>query len=255
LISSESCVPRLARRKTEQGTNVKKLTTLALLAGLVASGPASATLISGTSLQDQLNAAGALVNVHTDQYNPDEVWQIGATGLAGARLLFELAGFANENTFGVYDIANSHNQLTIFQGSSAPRAQGLLQANGAEFCAGLVWGAPTCSTFTSHLFGFFLATPNGTFYSETKQNGDGTDHMVAFQGGTNRGTVGGSPWMANEFILAWEDIFGGGDRDFDDFGVLVESIISVSEPASLALFGLGMFALVAVSRRRIRTRI
>jgi hypothetical protein len=233
---------------------VKKLSTLALIAALGVWSSAPATIIQGNSLQNTLTAAGAVVNVNTDQYNPDEVWQVGATGLAGSRLLFELAGFANSNAFGVYDVTNPGRYLTIFQGAHSPGRQGLLTMNDGLFCAGVVWGSPTCRSFGSNFFGFFLSTPNGVFRSEEWRNADGQDHMVAFEGGRGRGNVGGSPWLAGEFILAWEDLWGGGDHDYDDFGVLVESVVSVAEPATLALFGLGLIAIVYVRRRRIRVR-
>lgn len=54
---------------------MKKLSTLALLlTAPLAMSVASATVIQGNSLQTHLTGAGAIVNVHTDQYNPDERW-------------------------------------------------------------------------------------------------------------------------------------------------------------------------------------
>lgn len=241
-------------RPNEKGQPVKKLSTLVLIAALGAWTSASATIIQGTSLADQLYAAGARnLNVNTDQVL-DEKWQVTATGFAGARLLFELAGFANENAFGVYDLTNTSNRLTIFSGPNGAGSRGLLANEGNEFCAQLWMGATSCSTFGSGFFGFFLQTPGGTFYSEEHLNGDNEDHMVAFEGGEHSGTIAGRPWVENEFILAWEDLFGGGDRDFDDFGVLVGPIVAIAEPASLALFGLGLIGIFYYTRRR-RVRI
>jgi hypothetical protein len=232
---------------------VKKLTPLALLAGLLACGTASATIINGTSLQDELTRAGATVDVQNDQYNPDEIWQLGATGFGGARMLFEIAGNANSNAFGIYDVADRSNRLTIFQGPAGTNARGALALNGtSDFCAGGLWGMPTCATFGSHLFGFFLDTPEGIFYSELDANADHIDHMVAFQGGTDRGAINGSRWLANEFILAWEDLSGGGDLDYDDLVVLVESVISVAEPGTLALFAIAGLGMLVIVRRRRR---
>lgn len=232
---------------------MKKLTPLALLAGVIACGTASATIINGTSLQDELTRAGAIVDVQTDQYNPDEIWQLGATGFGGARMLFELAGNANSNAFGIYDVADRNNRLTIFSGPAGSNARGALALNGtSDFCAGALWGMPTCATFGSHLFGFFLDTPEGVFFSELDANADHIDHMVAFQGGSDRGTINGSRWLDNELILAWEDLNGGGDLDYDDLVVLVESIISVAEPGTLALFAIGGILMLVMVRRRRR---
>jgi hypothetical protein len=229
---------------------VKKLSTLALIAALGAWTSASATIIQGTSLADQLYAAGARnLNVHTDQVL-DEKWQVTATGFAGARLLFELAGFSNSNAFGVYDLTNTSNRLTIFSGPNGAGSRGLLANDGNQFCAGLWLGAMDCADFGSHMFGFFLQTPETTFYSQEHLNADNEDHMVGFEGGEDRGMIANRPWVENEFILAWEDLFGGGDRDFDDFGVLVGPIVAIAEPASLALFGIGLIGVLYYTRRR-----
>lgn len=233
-----------------------KSKSLGLLVGTLACATASATVIQGTSLQNQLTAAGAIIDVQTQQHTPDERWTVGATGVGAARLLFELAGFANQNAFGIYDVTDIDTRLTIFSGPNNPGSHGALQLadSGSNlFCAGLLWGLPACATFGSDRFGFFLATPDGTFFSETDRNADGFDHMVAFQGGAGRGVVGGSAWLANEFILAWEDLRGGGDQDYDDFGVIVESITAVPEPGTLALFGFGLLALAGTKRRQVRT--
>lgn len=230
---------------------MKKLSTLALIAGLGVWTSASATIIQGDSLAQQLHAAGVRnVNVHTDQYNPDEIWQVTAPGFAGARLIFELAGFANTNAFGIYDVTNPGNRLTIFEGPNSAGSRGILANDGYEFCSQLWLGPATCRNFGSHLFGYFLYTPNGVFYSDVDLNGDEIDHMVAFEGGANRGTIAGRPWVENEFILAWEDLWGGGDSDYDDFGVLVGPVLPVLEPATLAMFALGLGALVLYTRRR-----
>lgn len=224
----------------------------AILAGALACGPAIATPIQGSSLQNLLDSAGAVVDVVNDQYRPDERWTLGALGLGTARISFELAGFAAVNAFGIYDVFAPERRLTLFSGSKGPGASGLLQLTGAnQFCVGAMWEAPACATFTSDVFGFFLESPAGIFFSEQKLNSDGVDHMVAYQGGEGRGTIDGRQWLANEFLLAWEDLYGGGDGDYEDFGILVESVMGVPEPGTLALFGLGLIGAVLIGRRRV----
>src|SRR5688572_14208595 len=71
---------------------------------MLGSGSALATPIGGTGLQDSLTALGGIVNVQTDQYWADQRWQMGATGVAASRIQFELGGYADSNSFGIYDI-------------------------------------------------------------------------------------------------------------------------------------------------------
>jgi hypothetical protein len=232
---------------------MRKLLVAGILATACLSAPALATPISGTSLQTQLTSRGATIDVQTDQYQPDQVWTLGATGGGFARILFELAGFANSNFFGIYDVTNPSTRLTIFTGPNGAGSLGYLYLDGGtDYCAGN-FASTSCATFGSDRFGFFLTTPQGhTFFSQTLLNGDGFDHMVAFQGG-GAGTINTRTWLPNEFILAWEDLYGGGDKDYDDFAVMVESVIGVPEPGTLGLFGLALLAGGLARRKKLRT--
>ena len=53
------------------------------------------------------------------------------------------------------------------------------------------------------------------------------------------------------FVVGFEDLFGGGDRDFDDNRFRFTGGVVAPEPATLGLLGLG--ALAALRRRRTRT--
>jgi hypothetical protein len=65
-------------------------------------------------------------------------------------------------------------------------------------------------------FVFFLDTNQGNHcFSDTSLNTDGHDHMLAFQ--KNDGS--------NKFLLFWDDQFGGGDRDFNDFVIKVIKVL------------------------------
>ncbi len=223
---------------------------------MAGSSAALATPISGPSLQNAITALGGVVDVQNQQAAPDEQFQIGATGVAAARIQFEMSAYADANIFGIYDIYDPATRITIFSGSDGAGTFGFLFNPTADtYCTATLATilTPTCAVFGTDRFGFFLNTPTGdTYFSEKSINQDGVDHMVAFQGGPTRGNIGLNPWLSNEYLLAWEDTYGGGDRDYNDFVVMVESVIGVPEPSSIAIFGAGLFAIGMFARRRVR---
>jgi hypothetical protein len=95
----------------------------------------------------------------------------------------------------------------------------------------------------------------GIFYSDTLLNSDGWDHMYAYEGGygdevtlpsTALGSTTGE-WLANEYILAFEDLYGSlsgstSDWDYTDFVVMVESVTPVPVPGAVLLGILGLSA-------------
>jgi hypothetical protein len=93
----------------------------------------------------------------------------------------------------------------------------------------------------------FADDPNGSpvWSSRMSDNPDGgLDHMIAFRIlGTSRADC--------RYVLAWEDIHGLGDRDYNDLVVEVSGVCPVPEPASLTLFGFGT---LAVAGWRLRKR-
>lgn len=237
---------------------MKKLWSLAVLAGSLLAANAQATPVAGSSLQNALTSAGALVDVNADQQQ-DAYWLMGSSTVSSANILFEFAAFANSTTFGLFDRNNPNTHLQIFDGAASSGSISLFAnstvSGGKQFCtAPLFSSAVSCATFTSSHFGFYISNSSGTFYSDTNLNGDQQDHLVAYQGNYSSSTnslINGSPWLANEYVLAWEDVFGGGDHDYDDFVVLVESVVSVPEPATLGLFGLGFLGLGLRSRKAL----
>jgi hypothetical protein len=100
---------------------------------------------------------------------------------------------------------------------------------------------------SSGVFGFYLGTTNGIFYSNTAKNTDGTDHMYAY-GPLNGGVT--DPEWTGDYIQAWEDLSGGVDRDYQDFVASLTDITPVPVPAAAWLFGSGFMALFPSLRRR-----
>ncbi len=239
----------------------------ALLVVALLVSPASAGVTfgdGGAALQgvlDDITVGGnSSINVLTDEVDApalglDEIWQIGGSGGSVATVVIELgAAFAPTNHFGLYDSHNAANYVEIFPGAATAGSQALVSilGDGSIF----VNFQDTGVDFAANSFGYYLevnATGN-TYYSQTSLNNDGFDHMAAYQGVGDTIQIppfAAGPWGSNEYILAWEDLPGGGNGNFVDFVVLVESVQPVPEPAAMLVWGfLGTVGLCWLRRRR-----
>lgn len=169
----------------------------------------------------------------------------GVSDDATAFLFFEFAGFANANTFGIYDYSNDGagnitlgQTLEVFNGPASPLTSATLHFNLAD---GEVTNQATgLMADIDETFGFYLTTPQGyTYYSHTALNPDGVDHLMMFD--TSDNSVG--DLLGSDLVLAWEDLYGGGDLSYDDMVVGISDVSPVPEPSVIALMGLGFVGL------------
>lgn len=157
-------------------------------------------------------------------------------------LMFEVAGFSDENTFGVYSVADPSVKIEIFDGPDSPTtSKSLSEAQIAMLGGGS--------------FGFYLTNPKGhTFFTENHLNPYGKQHALVYEGNGSKFNVDGTllDFDTDNFIIAFEDLKEGeryADWDYQDMVVHV-SAKGVPEPS--LILGLGAMAgsLFATRKRK-----
>ncbi len=235
-------------------------------------GSATAYELSLQEILDGITVGGnSSVNAETERI-PDELdsyWYFTGNE-SNFVVTAEYAGSAPYTTFGIYLGSNS---VEVFSGPDTIGDS----ATVSIMSDGSVWlnGNNTGTVFPDNLFGFYFTTPqqkdcetNCIFYTDTGLNIDGFDHIVTLQGKGDIIQIGTNDpitWKPNEFILALEDYYGGGDGDYNDMVVFLDPVYpkllplntdyppttnnSVPEPSTLFILGSGLVGLAFAKRK------
>lgn len=218
----------MRRRATRFAAVIASLSFVALLAGGASAAlRAPQVVVAGGTLQGYLNGQGESINVSTDQ-NAVQTWQTTVSNNATFTLMIELAGNAAANTIGIYNGSPAAPPLyQVFPGAatsgwfatcafrSAPTrvVVNLFDSNAAFQGSTTYLAGPPDNTN----FGYYLAGPGGTFYSQDARNPGGVAQALTYAGtGNNSG----------QWWLCWEDLLvgGGSDQDYDDAVLFLESV-------------------------------
>ncbi|MEM3731344.1 MAG: PKD domain-containing protein [Candidatus Bathyarchaeia archaeon] len=141
------------------------------------------------SLQEWFTENTYLINVLTNETGVE----VFPAGHYRVTILAEFALYAPNNTFGWYSVATGTlNEL--FVGADTVGAT-------AEF-------------YSASTFGLYIGSPQGTFYTEKCRNADGYDHAWVYN----------DPKTPEGYIIAFEDLWKGGDKDHQDILISIRPV-------------------------------
>jgi hypothetical protein len=181
-------------------------------------------VFNNASLQGYLAGADGGINTATDQVD-GQVWTTSISGNATFTLMIELSAAAAGNAIGVYNVSGPPVPplFQIFPGAATAGWFATAHFGGGNLVVTLfdnnsiIQGQNFYPGVDANGFGFYVAGPGGTFYSEDARNPGGNAQVLTYLG---TGNNFGDWWQCFE-----DSQFAPGDKDFEDVVLLLQSVV------------------------------
>ena len=193
--------------------------------------------VIGGGLQAYLISVGESINVNTDQ-DATQVWSHTVSGTTTYTVQFQSSPNANIQQFGLYNASAVIPPLFfLLSGSVGPlgfstatfKPGNILVVNRFDALSNFL-STTTFGGVDPNEFGFYLTTQAGTVFTQDGRNPGGQARAITFPGtGQNAGTwwlCWDEPLVAGQSnaVAGADGVSTGGDQDFDDLVVLMESV-------------------------------